>query len=329
MRSARVAGLFLILGLVIPATAIDPKYLPPNSEAAVTINLKQLLASELVKSKKELIDTGKKSLNEKLQQSGIKSYLDKAGIDLFRDIHTITVSSDGSKAVDAMFIVVEGKFDAEKFVEVAQEAADKDGNKFKVSKQGNANIFEITPNDDEKTIHAALINDNLLVAAPTRQTLDGVIARAGSGRGVGAKGKMKSLLETTNNKQTLSIVGTGAAIGKILENAPKAPQGDIGAMIQSIEGFAFSITVGKDIQFEVAADAADEENATKIVGMGNFGLVAARGMINQKAQEDAKFQPVADIAKTLRLTNQGSSIILRGNVSADNIERIYEMLPQR
>ena len=76
---------------------IDPKYLPPNSEAAVTINIKQLLESEVVKSKKEMLDAGKKTLNDKMKESGLKSYFDKAGIDLFRDIHTITVSSDGSK----------------------------------------------------------------------------------------------------------------------------------------------------------------------------------------------------------------------------------------
>src|SRR6266404_3949669 len=74
MRSflSRLACVAVVFGLALSARAIEPKYLPPNAEMAITVNLKQILASELFKDKKDLVDEVKGLLKGKLEDTPVK-----------------------------------------------------------------------------------------------------------------------------------------------------------------------------------------------------------------------------------------------------------------
>lgn len=279
MRSplSRIAALAVVFAVAAPASAIDPKFLPPHAEAAITINVKAALDSQLAKNKKDLLEKLKETIKAKLDESPAKEWLEKAGFDIMKDLHSITIAGDGSKEVDSIFFAVEGAFNVDKLVETAREAARTNGDVLKWSKSGNVNIFEVTPQGNEKTIYAGLIGDSVLVAAPTRDALNGTIARVnGGGKAAGLKPGLKTLLQTTNSKQTLSVVATGAAIAKGIENAPRPPKGDFAAMAQSVDGLAISVTVGKDIQFEASITSKDEDTAKKMAAAGNFGLLGLR-----------------------------------------------------
>src|SRR5262245_50486794 len=115
----RFAAIAAFLATTRPAGAIEPKYLPPNAETAFTINFKQIQDSQLFQDKKTLIDLAKGFLEGRLQDSPIKAKLDEAEFDLFRDLHSITITTDGSKDLDSMFIAIEGKFNTDKWVDVA------------------------------------------------------------------------------------------------------------------------------------------------------------------------------------------------------------------
>ncbi len=324
----RLACAFVLLVLAMPAAAIEPKYLPPNAEVAITVNLKQILESPLLKDKKDLVDLAKGFIKGKLEESPAKEYLDKAGFDIFRDLHSITVTSDGSKDPSNLFIAIEGKFDPEKLVQVAKDAARDAGDKLKVSKVGNVNIFEITPKEDEKTIYAGLINDSLLVAAPSRDGLNATIARVNGGRAAGIKPALKKLLETTNSKQSFSIVASGEGLAKMAESAPQQPGGQFGAMLQSLEGMAFSISLTKDIAFQLAGTATDEESAKNMAKQANAGLTLGKLFVGNKAKEDENFQTAADVINSLKISTQGTNVVLRGVITQENLEKALSLIPR-
>ena len=48
----------------------------------------------------------------------------------------------------------------------------------------------------------------------------------------------------------------------------------------------------------------------------------------QLATKDEKLAPLVEIAKTLRITKQGSNVILRGTVSLEVIEKLMKNVPQ-
>ena len=51
-------------------------------------------------------------------------------------------------------------------------------------------------------------------------------------------------------------------------------------------------------------------------------------LVSQLAEKDAKLAPAVKVAKTLNITNQGSNVLLRGNVSVEVLEEIKKNFPQ-
>ena len=327
MRSWILSSLVVVLALNAPARAIDPKYLPADAEAVITINLKAMLESDLAKSKKELVEKVKEQIRSKLADSPVKEYLDKAGFDLLRDLHTITVASNGSKDKDKLFIAIEGNFNTDKLIDAAQDAARDNGDALKLSKIANVQVFEISPKGgDEQTVYASVLNGHVLIAAPSREVLGATIGRANGARTT-VRASLRALLDTTNSKQALSIVFTGTGIANAMSDAPIPPQA--GEQLQGIDGLSVGLTVAKDISFQVAATSKDEDSAKKLSGMANLGLLGIRGMIQKKAQDDQKAQLVLEVANTLRVTQQGTTVSLRGEISQENFDRILALLPKR
>ncbi len=325
-RRMWLAGLVLTLATCVAsqARAVDPKILPGDTELVVSFNLKQMLSSDIAKQYKDIIEQARGAIEGQIQNNPAAKYLEKTGFDLLRDLHSVTVASNGSKDVDAVFLVIEGKFNAEKINAVAEEIAGENAEVLKISKIGSTKVYEITP-AGEKRVYAALINETTLVAAPSMDALKDAIS--GTPRKA-MKANFKSLLKTTSNKQSFSFAATGSALGKLIADAP-IPNVDAAAgMLQGVDGISMAVTIGKDIQIQLGVNAADEETAKKTVAAGNFGLLTVRTLAAQKAKEDPNLQPLVDIAKTLRITSEGNNVLLRGDISLENLEKLIKVLPK-
>ena len=84
------------------ATAVHAqatKLLPNDTEMIVTLNLKQILNSEIAKANKTLLDIAKGKIEEMLDDKGFGKYLKKADFDLFRDLSSITVGGPDALAI--------------------------------------------------------------------------------------------------------------------------------------------------------------------------------------------------------------------------------------
>jgi hypothetical protein len=73
----------------------------------------------------------------------------------------------------------------------------------------------------------------------------------------------------------------------------------------------------------------DEETAKKAAAAANGGLFMVRTLAQQKAKEDANLEPLVDISKSLRITSKGNNILLRGEITTENLERLLKNLPNR
>ena len=319
-------GLMLALAACVTsqARAVDPKLLPGDTELVLSLNIKQMLDSEVAKQYKDILEQARGALQSKIDDNPAAKYLEKAGFDVLRDLHSVTLASNGSKEVDAIFLVIEGKFNAEKVLAAAEEIAREAPDTLKISKIGSTSVFEITP-QGEKRVYAALIGGKTLVAAPTQDALKDAIA--GTTRKA-MKDSFKSLLKTTSSKQSFSFVATGAALSKLTADAP-IPNGEmVAGVLQNLDGVSIAITLSKDIQFQLGINAKDEATAKQTVQSSNLGLVMVRTLAAQKAKENEQLQPLVDIAKTLRISSEGTNVVLRGEISLENLEKLFKFLPK-
>jgi len=313
----------LALGLSA-AQGIEPKYLPPDTEIIISVNLQQILKSDIAKEHKDLIDQGKAMLEQHLAEKGIAKYLEKAGFDPFRDLTSVTVAGPGTKDHEAGFILIEGKFDPSKINAVVSDV----GEDVKAVDVAGVKAFEITPKG-EKTVYAALIGNDKLVATGKKDDLAAAIARLKGSNSTTLKKELKTLMDTSGKKQSLSIVATGPALSRMLEDAP-IPNADAAvAGLQTVEGISVSLNVEKNINFQVGVFAKDKMTAEQLAKTGNGGLMLVKAMVKKKAEEDPKVAPAVDVINSIRVVSQENSVLIRGEVTAATLNQILENVPKK
>ncbi|MBI3412386.1 MAG: hypothetical protein HY040_29040 [Planctomycetes bacterium] len=320
-------ALTVITALATGARASDPKYLPGNTEWALTINIKQLLESPLATANKETLATFKTHIMDKLKDEGVAQILKDVGFDIFKDLHSVTIAGSGK---EPEFALLQGSFDVDKLLAAAEGIGKKNADALKITKAGKLRILEIT-SPDAKRAFACFMDKKTLLACTTRDGLDAAIARADGSKQSALKKEFKAILETTNDKQSISVVATGSAIGKLAQGAP-LPNADLGKKLdqglQGIEALSFSLTAAKDIQFQLGVSAKDAAKAKELADGSNIGLFFIRSLAEQQAKKDEKLAPLVDIAKSLRVTTQGSNFLLRGEATVEAINQLLKNVPR-
>jgi hypothetical protein len=332
MQFHRLAGLTVLLGLAgglsaARAQAVPTPCLPSDTEVIVTINVQQLINSDVVKGNPQLLQHARSVLESKLQDTGAMQYLEKAGIDLYKNIKSVTFAGPGSKDADKLVLIVEGKFSPEKLKGAAEDAARDYPGAIEVKTVDNQPIFEIA-DPRGKTVYVAPAGSELILTAMSKPALTAALARVRANQAGSLPKGFKALLETTNDKQSLSIAATGPALARLAENAPN-PNEMVAGYLKSIDGLSLAVTLTKDMQFQLGINTTNKEAADQFAKMGNQVLLMGRGFAAQKAKEDPKFIPVVEIAQTLQIASQGSNVVLRGEVSYETLGKILKNLPQK
>lgn len=330
LRHAWLGVVALAGGLVLvsSARAADPKLLPSDTEWVFNVNFKQILDSPLVKANKEGLDQLLALAKNALPaDEGAEKFFKAAGFDPMKDTTSLSIAGPAGADPDKLVVILEGKFNKEKFLAAADEAAKGAGDLVKVSRVGAVSVYQISL-PGEKVIFAGLINDKTLVATASKETLADVIARDSGAKKSALKKEVKTMMETISTKQSINFVATGNALAKGIQNAPNIPNPDaIAAALGQIDGLSGALTLTKEIEFQLAVNAKDAETAMKMAQGAQLVMGAVKAMAQKKAETDAKAQIAVDVLKTVRVTNMGANIVFRGELTLDVIERIFKMLP--
>ena len=108
------------------------KILPADTELVVTVNLQQILKSEVFKANKTLVDIAKAKITEVLDDKEVGKYLKKANFDIFKDLSSVTVGYPAGRAENEAFLLLQGNFDSEKIEGAIMEASKEAGAGVKV-----------------------------------------------------------------------------------------------------------------------------------------------------------------------------------------------------
>lgn len=325
MNGRRIFWFTLVLASLVamPAAAADPKYLPSETELIVTVNVKQILDSALVKKQKNGVDQAKALLEAKLQEKPeVRDYLKAVGFDLFRDLISISVGLPPGKDPENGFVILEGQFNPGKFETASEDAVRQHPNVFSVSTVGKQKIFE-AKSPDGKQIFLNLAHGKNLLISSNRETLVQAIARGeGSSSRGGLTGTVKRLAEATNNTQSFSFVATGNLLAKAM-NQQRVPNAEaLMPILQSIDGISGAVTINQDVQIQLGVGTSDAETAQKLSFGAQGGLLFLRNIIDAQAKKDDKFAPLVEVAKTMRIITQGSNIVFRAELSMEVIDKL-------
>jgi hypothetical protein len=320
----RLAFLLVGLGTTYPNSQMrgaDFKALPNDTECVLTVNFKQIRECDLVMGDKDALDQPRQMFKRLAADVPILKCLQDAGIDFFRDLTAIRFGCPRGKHLSPAFVVLEGDFDALKLGAHLTDAARANPDSVKSTTAGESTIYEIALGADNRN-YAVLADNKTLIAGKTRETLMEVLARAnGAGKQELPKG-LKALLEATDEKQSISIVATGPVLSALMDGISIPNADTLAAALKAVDGVSCAVTLTREFNFQIGVYARDDDSARKIASAGENALTTLRGLARQKAREDNRLLPLANLIETLRIKSEGATLNLRGEATLDLLEKL-------
>jgi len=324
---------FGVLALLVGAGSAQAqaiKLLPNDTELVFTLNLKQILTSEVAKANKTLLDFAKQAIEQKLDDNPANKYLKKANFNFLTDLHSVTVAMPVGRDFGEGMIVLEGKFDAEKIEEAVADAGNEAGEKLKVIEIAKTKAFQVTPKDDGKTIYVGILNSKTLIACTSKADFATAVARLTGSQQPSFKAEFKTAVSAINGKQSLSFAATSAALTKLADKAPEGAADQAKqavGFLKDLDGFSAAVTIQKDIDFHLTVNTKDANKAMELGNLAKLGLGALRGKYAEEAKDNEKSAAILSVVKTITATTSGSSLTIRGQIAFDTLEKIMQLLP--
>lgn len=310
-------GLLACALLVGPAPAVEPDpYLPDDTESLVTINLRQILDSPLVKKH------GLPKAKEALEGSeDAQKYLKMLGLDPFKDLDSVTIAGGGAKeADDKGVIIIHGTFNVEKLQATVDELLKEHGDILKAHTADaggtKVKLYEvIIPDQEPMFVHFA--NKTTIVAAPAKAyVLDAVEKGAGRKKAALKNAAFAAVLAKLDGKQSVGIAALGSALAKGLAAVPDAKE-----VAQKVETLVGGVTVGGGVATEVTIETKDADGARAVARSITDGLDQAKLLLGFIAMQQKELAPLVDVLNAVKPDVKDRTVVLRAEIKADVLNK--------
>ena len=314
-RSSPILLRLFLLGLltawvVQPVSAADrDQLLPAATDAVLTVNVKSLLSSDVVKKYAE------KQIRQDIDKNiGLAITLKAFEFDPFTDLHSITVAVGVTKPDKPdVLVIVRGKFDLERLQGVLDQLAKSAPDKGGVSEHGKFKIYQ--SKEGEQPGYGCVIDAQTLVLSQNKALVEKAIDQSQDKEQVELKKELQTLLEEVDGKQTAWLVVAGTE--PVKEAVRQNPDGK--AIADKLEGAVVGLTVKDGLRLEltlVTSDPAAVKTAQEELEKGKDALQSA-------VESFPDYGPIlVEVLKGVTLTADGGKFKLRSEVSGEVIEKV-------
>jgi hypothetical protein len=311
-RSVLMICAAMLLGSVGAAQAADvEKYLPDGTVVVMSVNVKQLLDSPLVKN--HFLD----KLQAALKQNGEMSETLKAlGLDPLKDITRFTAASTGTNTDSKALMILSGNFDPAKFEAVAAKSAEQHVGGLKMTNDNGHKILEVQLPQRPKPLLVCVLDKNTIVASADKECLEEAFARTGDQQAKLQK-EVEDLLKEVDEEQSLWI----AMLGEALSKNEMIPDEKTKKNLQNIDTISAGLTVSNDIKLLVNVFAKSSDGAKELANALTELLNGLKGFVAMMAANQKELAPAVGIVDSIKVLTEGKKVIVKSEVSEDVIEK--------
>jgi hypothetical protein len=310
MRSLRKVSCLGLAALLLAASVrgadID-KFVPGSAEGVVTLNVKQILESDLVK--KYALDKAK----ELLKDPNIAKLTEALGIDPLKDINSITLAARGDlQKSKKLVVIIRGNFDEKKIQDAATAAAKGGDFKYENAKEGKFTLHTLSK--DSESFYGVFVDKGTIVASLNKELLLDVV----NDKGGKLDAKLASAMGKATGKESFFAAGMVTDDLKALAKANDVAKN----LVEKLEYSTTSISVTDGIKLLVTVQTTDAEAAAGMkLLVGGIGLPAIKKQI-----ADNPLAPpfVKDLLEKVKVTTEKSTLVISLDVSAEMIEKIIK-----
>jgi hypothetical protein len=316
---AAMACLTLVAVYTVPARAGDiDKFLPKETDVVVSVNVKQILDSAVVK--KNALDMIKAALsgNKEVQET-----LKALGLDPLKDFSRISMGlglDDPSKP--KAVVVVEGKFDARKIDDVLEMLAKNEPKKFAKDKVGGQTIYKITTPDQPVPLFAAPIDSSILFFGTSKEYVGAAFEAVKGTRKPEIKKELSALLGKADSKSSLYVV---AYTKGRLDSIP-LPDASMKKVIEQIHSLTIDLKVEKDANLEVAVGTESTDAAKQMQALISGGLDFVKIQAKVALNAQPELQPLIDLVNSLKSVQKEKAVVITGSLGSEAIDKLFEKI---
>jgi hypothetical protein len=303
----------VMLALAPAARAAEPdKLLPEDSEFVLSVNMKQIVESEIIK--KYALD----QLTQALQGADAKKFLTDLGLDPLKDIDRIIAGGSGKDQTDTKgLVIIHGKFDPQKLYKAAEAQTKKDPDHFSMIKDGKDVMFKYQP-DNGNPAYGTVVDDSIVVIGSDKKMVTTAL-------GVGSKKPtlskdLSALISKQDDKASVWIVG----VTKDKLNNLKFPKGggapaNLQGQLEKMETVAIVVRVTKDISLDVTLGMKDADAADELGKTIDDGLQQIKGAVPFLAAMNPQMKPLVEVVKTLKANVKDRTISITASMPGNTI----------
>lgn len=242
------------------------KWLISEPDFVMTLSIKQMLGSAIFKDNLPALK------NMITADESVKTLLETAGLDPFKDIDSILLSGSGNSAKDAKgLLVIKGRFDPDKVHAAVKKAAQGKGGNIELVKEGDKQLVAIKMQD--QTFYAGFASKSVIVLTLSKEsTLDAI--KNGGTKTAKIGTEMKTALNKFTGKESLTFaMVVNDELKKRLETVQPPQIGKAAAKLQTLTA---SLTITDEVDFNVTGNTTEAKAAKQLSG-GLSLLKAAAG----------------------------------------------------
>ena len=295
-----------------PIGAIEPdRMIQSDAEFVWSVRPKQLLDSALIKS--QGWDLALKTLlaeNETVQE-----IMESTGIDPFRDIDSLLISSRGQREKSRFVIVARGKLNPAKIAKTIEKQGKENGAPVKKYAEEGATVWEMTT--PVFPIYAGFIGKEAVVASNTK---DDIIECLTGGIRKEPSKEMKTALERMTGREAAWMVGL------VTDEAKKSMRGPdtIKDFADKVDSWSATLDMTDAIAVAMNLHSIDGAGATalrKTIEDRFFPFIKNQTKNRGNGANEKKLESMLD---TVKLETRGSSLSIKAKIDETLIKKLME-----
>ncbi len=305
----------VLIGLAVsmPAHAADTdKFLPDRTQGVVTVNVKQLLESPLLKEHTAAMKKAFKDVN--LGQAA----LELLGFDPFSDVERIVIAVSGNPDNDQPVVLIQGPFDNTK-VQAAAERAANNGNDKKGAigreKVNEIIVYSVKCETDGTPIYLGLLDPGILVASADRESVVEAMDKKAGRRKSEVRKDVQSLLAKADPRHAVSVASL---------SGPLNVGGLLGNVIGNLRNVTGGVVLGDDIKVEIALTATDPANAKRTAGALEDNLNQAKAVVALLVTQKKEYSPLADLVNGIKVAAKDSDVAFRLTINKELLDSVFK-----
>lgn len=316
MRKLFFLTLVALLTLSTPLfaqTAVE--FLPKESEFVLKVNVKKIF--DIPNTREKLLSETQKPTNKK----GFDEFVDKTGLDPFKDIDSITLFVTGPFDLEkpSGAAILKGKFKTEKFKEsILKDPKTAKEVKLSDTKDG---FYSIVPNDPEDKFCGAF-NKHLVIAG-TEKEVDSVKKIYNKkGGALAPANALYGLARSFNSDAVISAAGT---LNQNLKQTIAASEQL--APISYLDSFSFEIMFTKNLTLELSGTVDKKENLEEVQVLFNGYLAALKTVAanaGPNSPQSKEMEALKSIVENISVNAKDKTIRIKAVISEAVMKTISE-----